>query len=838
LLTLLQSILIGWLPGALIFRGSWFARDRRAALEASERIFWQVLISVALSLSVVLALASLGRYSFERLLIVDATVGMTAAALARFRLRLGPAAARPGWEALIPLALLALAVLRFFPTSEYIIGGKDPGVYVNEGVQIAQRGALAAPDPVVASVPNFARDLFFPSEHRTDYYSGRFMGFFIQEPEQGRVIGQFPHLFPASIAIGYGLDGLTGARQATDLWAVLGVLAVYFAGARFTGRAAAGAAAALLTLNVVQVWFARYPNAEVVMQPLLFAALLANARAHLDDDTFFAPIAGALLGLLLFLRFDAVLGIAGVLAGIALIVLNDGRVRWPFFVSLGVATVLAGAYMLGPMRAYAYLPIVFVSNLPWWQFAAIGLTLALGIAALFLGSRSPRLTAVIRRGAPILVAAVVCTAAVYALYFRHPSGKLTDYDAFALRTFAYLYLTLPALLAALFGYALMARLRFWRDPALFITVAIFSLFFFYKIRIVPEQFWMARRFLAVILPGALLFVSAAALVGARSGTLRTRLLRGGLGGVFLVLLGLQYARSTAPILSHVEYAGIIPKIEQIASTIQSTDLLVLESRDASDTHVLGLPLAYIYARNVLLLRSRVPDKSAFASFLDWAHQHYSRVLFMGGGGTELLSRRWDVRPVAGERFQVPEYETSRYAFPRSVRQKEFDYSLYEFVPPRPGIPPTTEIDVGTLDDLHVLRFHSKEMTNGRSFRWTRDTSYVSFPALPASCREITLWMDDGGRPAKASKAEVTVSLQLGYEAGQPPSVDRVLGVITVTSGFEPYTVAIDPALAALAGENGEPVRFRLTTSVWIPQQLLGTSDDRDLGVMLDRVAVR
>ena len=83
-------------------------------------------------------------------------------------------------------------------------------MYINEGVQIAQRGALSAPDPVIASVPTFARDLFFPSEHRTDYYSGRFMGFFIQEPEQGRVVGQFPHLFPASIAIGYGLDGLTG----------------------------------------------------------------------------------------------------------------------------------------------------------------------------------------------------------------------------------------------------------------------------------------------------------------------------------------------------------------------------------------------------------------------------------------------------------------------------------------------------------------------------------------------------------------------------------------------------------------------------------------------------
>jgi hypothetical protein len=238
LLTLLPAIVIGWLPGAVVFRLPGYARERRAALEAGERIFWQVVISIALSLAVVLALASLGRYTFERLLIVDLGTATALASLARFRLRLGSTAARPGWEALIPIALLFLATWRFFPSSEYIIGGKDPGVYINEGVQIAQRGALSAPDPAIASVPNFARDLFFPSEHRTDYYSGRFMGFFIQEPEQGRVIGQFPHLFPASIAIGYDLDGLTGARRATGLWAVLGVLAVYFAGARFVGRAA------------------------------------------------------------------------------------------------------------------------------------------------------------------------------------------------------------------------------------------------------------------------------------------------------------------------------------------------------------------------------------------------------------------------------------------------------------------------------------------------------------------------------------------------------------------------------------------------------------------------
>ena len=42
------------------------------------------------------------------------------------------------------------------------------------------------------------------------------------------------------------------------------------------------------------------------------------------------------------------------------------------------------------------------------------------------------------------------------------------------------------------------------------TVALFSVSVFYRLRIVPEHFWMSRRFLPVILPGALLFVCAAA----------------------------------------------------------------------------------------------------------------------------------------------------------------------------------------------------------------------------------------------------------------------------------------------------------------------------------------
>ncbi|MBE3035451.1 MAG: hypothetical protein IMZ74_19940, partial [Actinobacteria bacterium] len=202
-LQLAQLLLVAWLPGAALFRLPWWDRDRRAALDAEERLFWAVVLSAALSLSIVLALAALHRYSFTRLLLADALLVAAAGAIARLRLRLGPGAPRPGLTAIVPLALVLLGAWLFFPPAEYIIGGKDPGTYVNEGVQIAQRGTLVFHDPVVSSVPAFARDLFFPQHEGAAEYGVRFMGFFITDPDTGAVVGQFPHLFPASIAIGY-----------------------------------------------------------------------------------------------------------------------------------------------------------------------------------------------------------------------------------------------------------------------------------------------------------------------------------------------------------------------------------------------------------------------------------------------------------------------------------------------------------------------------------------------------------------------------------------------------------------------------------------------------------
>ena len=417
---------------------------------------------------------------------------------------------------------------------------------------------------------------------------------------------------------------------------------------------------------------------------------------------------------------------------------------------------------------------------------------------------------------------------MYALFFREPGGRLAAHDAYALRTFTEYYLTLPGLLAALIGFAMAARRAFWRAPAFFTVVVVYSFFLFYKIYIVPEHFWMTRRFLPVVLPAALLFAAVAAL-GGRGGASLFRPLRWTIGLVFLVLLGREYARRADPVMEHVEYAGVIPRLERLAESLGDNDLLIVESGDAqTDVHTLAVPLANIYARNVLVFTSAAPDREAFASFLEWAKDRYARVLFLGAGGTDLLSPLYGARVIATDRFRVPEFAGERDEYPRQPRSKQFDYTIYQFESaPVIAAADDVTIDVGTEDDLNVLRFHAKEETQGRSFRWSQDVSYVIVPRVDAGDRTITLWMSNGGRPAGAPPADATIALD-----------DAPIGTVRVDDGFKPYALQIPAAVAARAASKKTPIRLKLTTSVWSPEQLLGSPDDRELGVMVDRVTLK
>ena len=813
----------GVLPGVIVFRLPVASRDTRAALPADERVFWYVLISVCWSVALTFALAAASAYSLPRLLVINLAISLVMVLVYRGRLAMRDTAPRIGFAAAFPLLLLALCGWRFFPAAEYVIGGKDPGVYVNEGISIHRTGTILRRDEAVAAVPADARELFFRFHGREEYYGTRFMGVNVMDPATGAVMPGFPHLFPVSIALGYGVAGLRGATNTVAVWAVLGVLAVFFAGARVMGRWAAFLGCVLLILNVAETWYARYPNTEVVMQTLLFAGLLAFSYSEEGDGRFFAGVTGFACALLMLLRVESVLVLGGLFATSALRWIVDGRrPRLSFVLPAVAGFVLALFYYVGPLKAYFWLYMV---NMPPMPMALAAAAVALGLVAA-AGTQRRWFAPPLKTYLPLTFAAVLAGLAVYALFFREPVGRLAEHDAYALRMFRERYVFWPALVAAIAGFAVIARRQFWRQPAFFVLFAVFAVFVFRKINIVPEHFWLARRFLPMVLPG-LCLLAAGALVGASGSGETHRVGRRFAGTLGVLFIAWQFWTAAAPVAAHVEYRGAIREVELLAARVTDRDLVLFESRDSnSDVHVLAVPLAYAFGKQVLVLEQARPDRARFEKFLQQALQKYERVLFVASIGTDLLSQRVDGRPIGAGPIMLPEYATAPFgSFPDGPRMKDLGYNLYQLSlgdVERHGF----TLDVGTMDDLHVLRFHARETTEGRSVRWTGPQSFIAVTGLMGTERELVLVMHNGGRPEKAPPAEIEVAFN-----------DTVLGKVQVPSGFEAYRFALPAELAQRAAATAEPAQIRLRSNTWSPKDYVGGTDDRALGVMIDRVEI-
>ena len=183
------------------------------------------------------------------------------------------------------------------------------------------------------------------------------------------------------------------------------------------------------------------------------------------------------------------------------------------------------------------------------------------------------------------------------------------------RTFANFYLTVPGLIAALLGFVLLARRDFWRMPELFTTVAVFSFFFFYKIRIASDHFWMARRFLPVILPGALLFAAAAALSGIRKGWGRRAAAWNNRRCVPRPARCRSSRARAQPILPHVEYAGVIGDSRRWLADSAMTISSLVESRTRAPRRSCARAPARVHLReDVLVLNSAEARQAAVRGF--------------------------------------------------------------------------------------------------------------------------------------------------------------------------------------------------------------------------------
>jgi hypothetical protein len=833
----LAGICLFLIPGLTLL--ALLRREDREAFPLDETLFLAVGASVLASAWVGLVLAELGVFSLVTAALVLVGVSGAAALIGRRRLA-WPMRAPPSVAAIAPAGLvLVLAFSLQARPSEYLVGGRDPGAYVAAMGVIGRTGAIVHADPVVTSIPPEDRELFYRHPESGRFSWARFMGFDLESPQSGRVYPQFFHLFPAFGAYLFQAMGVKGALATPPVFGILGTLAVFFTLRRLFGGTAALLGALLLGVNVIQVWFARYPVSETFSQFLIFLGLLAFLHWHERGGPALGILAGAALGVSLLVRIDSLL----IAVPLALYVLvrrgreaTPWRVLAPFLIPFVLLTVHAAAHAAVFSRKYV---LDIASRLYWSHPPAVWIAaLVVGIAALATAHRwGPRLGRWLAARRDRLVPAVmalIVAAALYAYFLRpllsawaggdgndpsaaipgavllHRLGfrRLAAHDA---QSFLRLGWFVSPLGLALGVLGLLVAIKEWRPRYLFplLTGLVFAAFYFYKIRVYNDYFFALRRFVPVVLP-FLIGLAALALVRlARSGAGR-RALAGGL----ILALGWQYVAYTGKIAGHVDWRNAVNFVRDLARRFSPDDVVIFEQPQS--VHLLSLPVWAHFGVNALELARFDPDPERLGHLIRAWRGRYRTIYFVHTYRTNLCGVF--LQRVEEHGFGTREWERTYREPPGRPVDQALHYVVSRvLLPEELPVPPLAEVDVGGADDLQVSGFYGKEGGGSLTYRWTGPCASVYLPgARPGA--GVGIWAGVGQRP-RSIPAEVKASF-----AGAS------LGSFVVGAEWREHVLQLPSPLPP-----GTPL-LRLDVTAWRPaHHLPGSTDTRDLGVMVDRI---
>jgi hypothetical protein len=788
-----------------------------------------------------LLLAELGLFSLPR----AALWLLAAAALAALvcRRRLGAPLPRPrGAAALVPAALvLAVALALQARPTEYLVGGRDPGVYVATMALIGRTGGIAYTDPGVRAIPAEDVELFYRNPRSPDFSWGRFMGVPLESPRSGRVVPEFFHLFPAFGAYLFQAMGVKGALATPPVFGILATLAVYFALRRLLGGAPALLAALLLAVNEVQVWFARYPVSEGLSQLLFFLALLAVALWEERGHAAWGALAGAALGLGLLVRIDSVL----MLVPLAIYLLarhGAGDLPWRRALPLLVPLAFLGAHATAHAALFSRKYLLNLLARPYWQQPAWVWALALAAVLAVVASVrvwGPRLAHAWRaRGETLRTAAMAAVAllALYA-YFLRPwlsawAGadgndralrlegaawlralgfhRLAAHDAQSLVRLGW-FVTPLALLLALLG--LLWMLWRWRPRYLFplLLTLTFAAFYLYKMRVWNDYYFALRRFVPLVLPWVLAWAALLLWQMARGSRARAALA----GALALGLLALEL-QATWPLRRYVDWQGAVRFVADVSRRFRPQDVVIFEQ--PRSIHLISLPLWAVHGVNALELARFNPDPDRLDHLVRAWRGRDRNIYFVHTYSTDLCGLF--LQRVEELSFGTWEWERALGRPPRGPQPRGLRFRISRVVPPDElQVPALPEVDVGGTDDFQVSGFFDKEGGGAHTFRWTGSCASVYLPgAQPGATLRITA--SALRRPA-ASPADVKATF-----AGVP------VGTFRVEGEWADYVVTLPAPLPP-----GSPL-LRLDVPAWRPANVLpGSEDVRDLGVMVDRIVL-
>ena len=634
---------------SFIFANSWLF-GRILVRRESDLSFLGVMLVAVLPVILLVAwsgliLAEIGVFS---LLTVSAVLLVTGIGLSIFMTRKGIAFFAFSFERVDRYDLIALLVALllgglYVQSSEKILGGDDPGSYINIGVNVAKTGAVLIYDEALAKLPLEYRELF-TGKIALNYEGSRFPAFYIQDLDKPIVTPQFFHVFPVFIAIFYLLGGLKAALFVVSLFGWLSLLAVYLLARRLIHPAAGIVALVLLGVNISQIWFARVPFADVVLQFFmlsgfwLFAILIQLAASESQQRGIYAVLTGACLGVGHLIKLDVFIIPPVVFAYVGFAWLMGKANKLHACLLGGYLPLLTYAGFHGYFFSYPYVADVFFVFRKYMQIAKIAAVIMIPAAIFVVWKRAQIALLVTKllvwREWLVRVFVVGCLLVSLYAYFVRPffadlgamepdelatKGSVIErLSAFAsapetvhipkvVRTFVEegivrfgWYFTPLGVLLGLVGFL------WWfsqgHQPAMPFLWAAFlnAVMIFYRGAIAPYYFWAFKRYIPLIIPAFVLFVTF--LLRRLWPVVRTDWRKRILPVTMTTFLLLSYISGSLMFWEHIEYEGAIDDIAALAARLPK-DAAILFGASALSIR-LGVPMTYIYDLDVY----PVPEK--------------------------------------------------------------------------------------------------------------------------------------------------------------------------------------------------------------------------------------
>lgn len=532
----------------------------------------------------------------------------------------------------------ALAAFMFFPGFEYATGDRDPGAYVEHAVAIQRTDGVEFRDDLAeVDLPEGVR----PTGHwnpKSDRPDAVWPAMWVKPGENGTIFPQFYHLWPSLLATAKDVGGFVGLFNTGPALGVLAVALAVSVARRLAGLPAAWTVAVLLPTNMLEVWQAKYPSAEIFGQMLFLGVLLGAVLAMTARSHVAASAAGLCLGLSYLERADALLVVLMAWGGLCMLIAMrqfDAR-AWCF------ATVAAVVLPYGVYQAYWLARNYTLANgvptlLQVGAVMAVPVFMALALARQrkFVDVLLERTgTQMARRGLGLGFLALCTTLMVIGALRPRLFGKsyglgrygadLRNYDEINLHRLAWFF-SEAGLIMLLLGVGYIA-LRKWRPEAWLVLLPTVTLLVIYcwHMRNSPYLMWATRRYVTTVVPGMVIVIGcgvALCVLIVRHYT--PRFVAIGVAAMIVAGLGQVGLRQSLPLRSHNENGGSVKVAMEITGLAQGEKGVFLWPQVggccAAPHHLFGGPVFTIAGHS----SARLPGEPSHAAHLAARYvEHY------------------------------------------------------------------------------------------------------------------------------------------------------------------------------------------------------------------------